>query len=356
MDILKQLEERVKSDEIDETTDEVMRGILGDNNPIFKYDAINTSIMNLEPSPKNPFTVNKQDEDYQELLKDIARRGIMQPLIVKKSETEENKFVILSGERRYTCALELGIRFIDVWVVRNITEELEDDILSSSNDHRKHIRTSERAKSIKLKYNALKKTNEGGDRKSVDFQENQRCKNCNVDSEIERTNDVVAEKLGISARTVMNYLRIAELTSSWLNAVDNKLVNQALAIEISYCDTIIQDMLFEISSTLMPPQLKIRTTKCKLEKEDIEPLKEMVYSEEYHETIKKQIEEIVNNRINCINNSVEENKTIANKKVEKRNRKIREELISDIEKVFKEKQKDRGYITIEEFLELMEDL
>ena len=41
-------------------------------------------------------------ENLQELTNSIKERGIIQPIIVRRSENNKNKFEIIAGERRWT--------------------------------------------------------------------------------------------------------------------------------------------------------------------------------------------------------------------------------------------------------------
>lgn len=86
-----------------------------DNNPKAK-------IIPLDRLVSNPFQV-RQDFDseearqaLQELSENIARHGILQPLIVRPSKDEVGKFEIVAGERRYRAAGLAGLSEVPVMV------------------------------------------------------------------------------------------------------------------------------------------------------------------------------------------------------------------------------------------------
>ena len=350
MEALNKIAGDMKEGKVDPVADSVIDGILGDYNPKFKFRNQNIPIGDLIPSPKNPYKVNTNTDEFKELKNSISIQGILQPIIVKELD---NKYMILSGERRYTCAKELGIRSIEARVCEDITEEDEDLIIAFSNNYRENKTVSEKAKDIKLKYNALLRRR-GGDRKSEDFSKNQRCNDCTFDPKKEKTKDVIAEKLGISPRTVMNYLRIAELSPGWLSAVDNKLIKQDIAIEISYVEPTIQEMLYQLIGLCMMPKLNIKTSKCKLEKEDIEPIKDMVYDEEHRVPIKEELIRILTNRADIINEQVQNEKEKQEDKLEKKKKRTREKIIREAQTIINDNE--RTSFNKSEIIELLEGL
>ena len=55
------------------------------------------------------------DENYlKDLTNSIKERGVIQPIIVRKSRTNENKFEIIAGERRWHAAKKAGLNQVPV--------------------------------------------------------------------------------------------------------------------------------------------------------------------------------------------------------------------------------------------------
>tara|TARA_Y100001970_G_C14117459_1_gene794425 strand:+ start:242 stop:1090 length:849 start_codon:yes stop_codon:yes gene_type:complete len=55
-------------------------------------------------------------ENLQELTNSIKERGIIQPIIVRRSENNKNKFEIIAGERRWLAAQNAGLHEVPVVV------------------------------------------------------------------------------------------------------------------------------------------------------------------------------------------------------------------------------------------------
>ncbi|MDC3163121.1 ParB/RepB/Spo0J family partition protein [Candidatus Pelagibacter sp.] len=63
------------------------------------------------------------EENLNELSNSIRERGILQPIIVRKSNDEESKFEIIAGERRWLAAQKAGLH--DVPVVITEADDLK---------------------------------------------------------------------------------------------------------------------------------------------------------------------------------------------------------------------------------------
>ena len=65
---------------------------------------------------KNKFQPRKhfEKEALEELTNSIKERGIIQPIIVRKSKTENEKFEIVAGERRWQAAQNAGLHEVPI--------------------------------------------------------------------------------------------------------------------------------------------------------------------------------------------------------------------------------------------------
>ena len=59
---------------------------------------------------------NFDEENLDDLTNSIKERGVIQPIIVRKSTTENSKFEIIAGERRWLAARKAGLHDIPVVV------------------------------------------------------------------------------------------------------------------------------------------------------------------------------------------------------------------------------------------------
>ena len=62
--------------------------------------------------PRNKF----KEEDLSSLTNSIKERGIIQPIIVRRSKDERNKHEIIAGERRWLAAQKAGLHEVPVVV------------------------------------------------------------------------------------------------------------------------------------------------------------------------------------------------------------------------------------------------
>ena len=75
-----------------------------------------TNKLSLVDIIPNKFQPRKDfDEDFlEDLTNSIKERGVIQPIIVRKSSTENSKFEIIAGERRWLAARKAGLHEIPV--------------------------------------------------------------------------------------------------------------------------------------------------------------------------------------------------------------------------------------------------
>lgn len=65
------------------------------------------SIEKLDPNPEQP---RVEIGDLTELVCSIREKGVLEPLLVKPSETGGGRWMIIAGERRWRAAREAGVR------------------------------------------------------------------------------------------------------------------------------------------------------------------------------------------------------------------------------------------------------
>ena len=78
----------------------------------------NTTKLLLSDIIQNKFQPRKNfdEENLDDLTNSIKERGVIQPIIVRKSATENSKFEIIAGERRWLAARKAGLHDIPVVV------------------------------------------------------------------------------------------------------------------------------------------------------------------------------------------------------------------------------------------------
>ena len=71
------------------------------------------SISDLVPNKYQPRKIF-DEENLNELANSIRERGILQPIIVRKSNDDQLKFEIIAGERRWLAAQKAGLHYVPV--------------------------------------------------------------------------------------------------------------------------------------------------------------------------------------------------------------------------------------------------
>tara|TARA_E500000178_G_scaffold256085_1_gene252600 strand:+ start:1466 stop:2311 length:846 start_codon:yes stop_codon:yes gene_type:complete len=75
------------------------------------------SLSDIVPNKFQP-RKNFDEENLDDLTNSIRERGVIQPIIVRKSESENNKYEIIAGERRWLAASKAGLHEIPVVVTQ----------------------------------------------------------------------------------------------------------------------------------------------------------------------------------------------------------------------------------------------
>ena len=122
-----------------------LSSLIGDSN--LKNSNNKISISSIVPNKNQPRKLFEK-ESLHELSNSIKERGIIQPLIVRKSENQEDKYEIIAGERRWQAAQSAGIHEVPVVIIEADTlKSLELAIIE--NVQRKDLNPIEEANGYK---------------------------------------------------------------------------------------------------------------------------------------------------------------------------------------------------------------
>ena len=130
-----------------------------------------------------------------------------------------DEFEVISGHRRLYAAQKAGITELPAFV-HNISRDEAVVEMVDSNIQRENILPSEKAKAYKMKMDAL---NRQGNRTDLT--------SCKVGTKF-RTDELIAENSGESARTIQRYIRLINLIPPLLKLVDDGIVKQSIAHEL----------------------------------------------------------------------------------------------------------------------------
>ncbi len=107
----------------------------------------NISISSIVPNKYQP-RKNFEKESLEDLTKSIKERGIIQPLIVRKSSNNNGQFEIIAGERRWQAAQNAGLHDVPVMIIEaDNLKSLEFAIIE--NIQRKDLNPIEEAQGYK---------------------------------------------------------------------------------------------------------------------------------------------------------------------------------------------------------------
>ena len=122
-----------------------LSSLIGDSD--IKKSRDNISISSIIPNKNQPRKLFEK-ESLEELTNSIKERGIIQPLKVRKSEDQDNKYELIAGERRWQAAQSAGLHDVPVTVIEaDNLKSLELAIIE--NVQRKDLNSIEEAESYK---------------------------------------------------------------------------------------------------------------------------------------------------------------------------------------------------------------
>ena len=91
-----------------------LSSLIGDSNIKTSNDKV--SISSIVPNKNQPRKIFEKDA-LEELTNSIKERGIIQPLIVRKSDDQDNKFELIAGERRLQAAQSAALHEVPVIII-----------------------------------------------------------------------------------------------------------------------------------------------------------------------------------------------------------------------------------------------
>lgn len=152
----------------------------------------------LHPDPENDQIYGAFDPEKGEdrkLIEEIQEMGLLQPLLVRRHPVLPEEYVIVSGHRRYHAAKAAGLTRVEVLVINTNTPEekaLAKLAITVSNHSRDRSNPALKAREIGHLETALKELRKVSPDKFKG----------------KRMRDVIAEELGVSAKTVARTKKI----------------------------------------------------------------------------------------------------------------------------------------------------
>ena len=211
-----------------------------------KSAATQISIRQIHPFRNHPFKV-LDDDRMKDLVQSIKDNGILNPVLVRPDE--QDGFEMISGHRRMHAAKLAGLTTGPA-IIKEMTDDEAVIAMVDSNMQREEILPSERAFSLKMMMDAMRRQGKRTDLSQDAASESmKRMTEKTSGTEFQKLEDSwsreeVGQQAGISGRQVQKYLRLTELTEDLLNLVDQKKLSIVLAVEISRFGNELQRSLY----------------------------------------------------------------------------------------------------------------
>ena len=211
-------------------------------------------INRLSPNPVQPRKYSLDDKDLEKLAASIKKKGILQPLVVSKTE-EGDSYFIIAGERRWRAAKIAGISEVPV-IVKDVSPSEKVELALIENIQRKDLSCIEEA----LAYRQLQE-------------------------EFGLTQEEIASRVGKSRSGVANILRLLSLpetiqqaivderltmgharallslpSAELQEAVRNKIINNSLSVRET--ERLVKKLLTADSNLLKEPDQKDDNGEC----------------------------------------------------------------------------------------------
>jgi ParB family chromosome partitioning protein len=186
----------------------------------------------IDAFPDHPFQV-KADESMLALAESVKAVGIQTPAVVRKKE--DGRYEYIAGHRRDMACELAGLDTIPC-IVRQMSRDEAIIAMVDSNLQRETILPSEKAKSYKMKLDAIKRQGQRTDLTCAP-----------VEHKLAGTKsrDVVAQENGDSREQVRRYIRLNGLIPQVLDMVDAGKIAMRPAVELSYLPPESQEALLE---------------------------------------------------------------------------------------------------------------
>lgn len=218
--------------------------------PVMKDGTEVVKIKDIHPFKDHPFKV-LDDDKMDELVESIKANGVFSPVLIRPRE--EGGYEMISGHRRLHASEKAGLISIPA-----IIKEMSDDeaiiAMVDSNVQREEILPSERAWSLKMKMDAMRRQGARDDL-TCGLQVH-KSEDTSVDDK--KTRQIIGEEAGLGGRQVQRYLSLTGLIPELLVWVDEKKISIAMGVDISHFDKEIQQWIVEYrrdNGILLPDQI-----------------------------------------------------------------------------------------------------
>jgi len=188
-------------------------------------DIQNIEIKSIYPNKNQP-RKNFDEESLKLLVESIKTYGVLQPVILNKDE--QDKFMIIAGERRYRASIKAGLEVIPA-IVKEISMREVMEIALIENLQRENLSPVEEG----IGYKTLQET-------------------------YNLTHEEISKVLGKSRSHISNMLRLLNLHSEILDLINDKKLSAGHGKVILFFDD--KEKQLEVAKTVIEKNLSVKET------------------------------------------------------------------------------------------------
>ena len=218
----------------------------------------------LEANPYQPRS-NFDENALKDLTKSIKNKGILQPILVRKSPSKKNIWQIIAGERRWRAAQKAGLHKIHI-MIKNIKDSEIGVVALIENLQREDLSPIEEAESFK---------------KLID--------------DFGLTQEKLSKSIGYSRTHITNTLRLLTLPKEIKMMLNDKQLNMGQVRAI-----IGQDNILELAKTIVNKKLNVRQVESLARSKRLKRTGRSILKDPNISFLEKELEDILGLKINII--------------------------------------------------------
>ena len=218
----------------------------------------------LEANPYQPRS-NFDENALKDLTKSIKNKGILQPILVRKSPSKKNIWQIIAGERRWRAAQKAGLHKIPI-MIKNIKDSEIGVVALIENLQREDLSPIEEAESFK---------------KLID--------------DFGLTQEKLSKSIGYSRTHITNTLRLLTLPKEIKMMLNDKQLNMGQVRAI-----IGQDNILELAKTIVNKKLNVRQVESLARSKRLKRNGRSILKDPNISFLEKELEDILGLKINIL--------------------------------------------------------
>ncbi|HLQ72938.1 MAG TPA: nucleoid occlusion protein [Bacillota bacterium] len=189
-------------------------------------EVVNVRVDQMEPNQFQPRSIFNE-EKIKELAQTIHTHGMIQPIVVREKDGDEEIYEIIAGERRWRAVQTLEWEEVPV-IIRQMSDTETASVALIENLQREELTVIEEA----LAYSQLLELHE-------------------------LTQEALAQRLGKSQSTIANKLRLLKLPEDVHEALFNKQITERHARALIGLD---EDVQLKVLKKVLAEQLNVKQT------------------------------------------------------------------------------------------------